>query len=382
MAHDCATDNDDLIGFPYPKSSSGRKCFMQKKLRILFRSQNDTSIGSTRIWINDLSYYLAQIGADTAINNGSEYKDYDVVIFEKGTPLKEIERAKKDNPNIICGLINPTDDADVRSDRLIGFLSARKASGKHYQAADFFIVGSVEERDYFLRYSPNVFMFPLIERIFTGTKTHTAKEVTTLSYHGNLQHLNQFAYNLKDALEELNGKYQIKLMVIYDLKLGEWTKGRPDIPIETYQWSSDTIEDLLLQSDIGLVPGVNTLPKSKYKKLLRISTGFYDGGQERFFSDYLLRFKNKSNAGRSFVYHQLSIPVVAGFNPSSFHIIGSNQNGFLAHSKEGWYSAIEQLILSPSLRTKMADGAKREFDKNYDPIVWAEGLYKSISSLV
>ena len=88
-----------------------------------------------------------------------------------------------------------------------------------------------------------------------------------------------------------------------------------------------------------------------------------------------------ANAGRAFVYHQLGIPVVAGFVPSMSHIIGSNQNGFLANSEDGWYYSIEELIKSTELRKKMSEQAKSEFDINYNPLIWAEDLAKKLTDL-
>ena len=50
-------------------------------------------------------------------------------------------------------------------------------------------------------------------------------------------------------------------------------------------------------------------------------------------TDYILRMKNKSNAGRAFVFHQLGIPVVADITPSNFHIMGGDDCGYLVNSK-------------------------------------------------
>ena len=51
-------------------------------------------------------------------------------------------------------------------------------------------------------------------------------------------------------------------------------------------------------------------------------------------NDYSLQFKVTSNAGRSHVFHQLGIPVVADFWPSNFEILTNPNCGRLAHSSE------------------------------------------------
>ena len=61
-------------------------------------------------------------------------------------------------------------------------------------------------------------------------------------------------------------------------------------------------------------------------------------------NDYLIRFKNTSNAGRCFVFHQLNIPVVAELLPSHFHILGNPENGFLTSSEESWYQSLMKFV--------------------------------------
>ena len=98
-------------------------------------------------------------------------------------------------------------------------------------------------------------------------------------------------------------------------------------------------------------------------------------------TDYLLRFKNKSNAGRSFVFHQLHIPVVASFMPSHFHVLGNPECGYLAHSMEGWLDGLRALALSARKRGTVARAAAKEFKRLYNPQVWADTLCQQISEL-
>lgn len=341
-------------------------------MKITFFSEKDTSVGSTRIWIYDLCHYLRNLqglSGYTQIVSSQEKYNTDVIIFEKSTSPKIVKEIKDRNPKALIGLINPS----FRKKFYI-------TNAESY--CDFFIVGSVEERDFSLQFSENVFIFPLIEKMYTKHKKHEKKETTVLSYHGNLHHLAQFQHGLKNALERIDKEYPIQLNIIYNTSVGKWKTGRPNIPIEIYDWNADTIENQLLESDIGLVPGIATQSNTAGHILKMLSIPFYNSRQGRSTEDFLLRFKNKTNAGRAFVYHQLKIPVVSGFIPSSFHIIGANQNGFLAHNSQGWYSAIKKLIESVDLRTEMAERAYLEFQKQYDPYTWAESLVKDIRKLV
>ena len=87
------------------------------------------------------------------------------------------------------------------------------------------------------------------------------------------------------------------------------------------------------------------------------------------------------NAGRAFVFHQLGIPMVACFMPSHFHILGNPECGYLAHSTEGWLTALRELSASKEKRQAVADAAFQEFRRLYDPLVWARRLADQIGEL-
>jgi len=326
-------------------------------MKILFIGNNDIKWGSARIWIHNLHHWFAELGYASSISDGGNYSEYDIVIFGKGTNLKNILDIKSKNPNALCGLINPTD---------IG-----KENKHALKEVDFFIVGSIEERDYYLRYNDNVFLFPLLERLFKIQKQHSDHTPIVMGYHGNLDHLNEFYPYLKEALEILAKKVPIKLIAVYDKEhWGQWHLGRPDIDIEDIQWNINTLEKQLLNCDIGLVPGLvpaNDIEKKNFAN----DFAAYD-------NDYILRFKNTANAGRAFVFHQLSIPVVAGFIPSNFHILSSPKCGFLAHYTEGWLHALKTLCLSAKIRQEIADEAFKEFNRLYNPLDWSKRLYEQI----
>jgi len=314
-------------------------------MKINFVSQNpDLNRGSFRIWIHDLCYYLNNIGVDANINY--EGKDSDVVIFDKSfSYVKKIDGIK-------VGYINP-----------VGFK-------KHN--ADFIIAGSLEEKDSLLC-NDNVFLFPLIEKMYQNCmlKIHKKTDKIKICFHGSSTHLYSFDSNLKNALEELYKSKNIELVVIQEKSIDDWVQGRPNIPIKFLQWNIKTVLNDIMSCDIGICPNV-TEPMIKPHDV-NIPFGLYD-------TDYLLRFKNKSNAGRAFVFHQLGIPVVADLTPSNFHILGNPDNGYIAMSQHGWLKSLQELTCE-NKRSLISFNAKKEFNRCYNPNEWAKRLYKSIEKI-
>ena len=318
--------------------------------KILFLpSSGSISTGSYRIWIEDLSYYLSQIKIDSKIGSDSDIADHDIIILGKGNHTKA-KGIKKQNKKV--GLINP-------------------AGGKNYNV-DFIIVGSLEEKDS-LSMNKNVILFPLIERLFQNKKIkdHQDKKTLRLCFHGHYPHLSKFEPFLKSALNEFSKEQEIELLTIHGNSNFKWQYGKPDIKVIFKTWNIKTIYEDILSCDIGLCPNATILPRN----ILETSTdlGLYD-------TDYSIRFKNKSNAGRSFVFHQLGIPVVADLTPSHFHILGNPDCGHIAMSKDGWLNALRELVCKDH-RNFIATNAKKEFDKLYNPLDWAKKIYNQILEL-
>ncbi len=322
-------------------------------MNFLFIDKGDNTKGSTRIWVHNLAHWLNRIGDTCEINYCTKPPDF--ILLGKSTSKKDIAETKTKHPKAIIGVINPS------------------ANNANQQCnADFYLVGSIEEQDYWMKHSYNTFIFPLIERIFSKQKKHCEKDTITLGYHGNLHHLNEFYPNLTHALNKLKDDLRIELKVIYDTNLGRWIKGRPSIPIKVVNWELSSIEDELLECDIGLCPGI--IPETN----IFFSRGIYNRRKH----DYLLRFKNKTNAGRAFVFHQLGIPVVGAFIPSHFQIMGDGLAGRLAHHWQGWYNHIHELASSVELRIMMATIAKSRFENFYNPLDWTRRLRSQLCDIM
>tara|TARA_B100001057_G_scaffold221315_2_gene221719 strand:+ start:9407 stop:10429 length:1023 start_codon:yes stop_codon:yes gene_type:complete len=340
-------------------------------MRFFFLKRGNEKLGSNRIFIENLSKWIDSLGYDVKVSTEIE-KDYDVYILSKYSSLNDIiEIQKLDNKKLI-GLVHPTDLSE----------KGKKMMNK----CDFLIVGSLEEKDYYLNFHENIIRFPQIEDIKIINKVHTKKDQILIGYHGNLEHLEEMEGACEYALEKLSQEHNIKLIAIYDFSLGKWKKGRPkNIEIEDINWTSvDKMVLDLKKVDIGIVPGTNNFfldQASTKKNLFYWMIKKFTGGNNNRINDYIIRFKTTSNAGRCFVFHQLGIPIVADFWPSHFEILGNSKCGMLAHSQNGWYQSLNKLIISAALRQEMSQNAHDTFIQKYDYTIWTKDLINQLKML-
>lgn len=321
-------------------------------MKICFYSKDENlTRGSYRIHVHDLNFYLNKIGVDSVINP-KNIEEYDVIICDKGTSVNK-------NPNQLQGVITPS-----------------REDGRNLKKFDFIIVGSAEEKASLVTWNKNSFIFPQIEKMYLGSplKIHEQKEELVIGYHGNPNHLNHLSLGLKNALERLSETVSLKLLITKSRLASPkyWTKGRPDIKIEWVDWNLKTIKDAISQFDIGIVPNISefALPNS-------LNTNIPDGVYK---SDIKIRFKNKSNIGRALVLFQMGIPVVADITPSNMHLLANPNNGHAVLDEQGWYSALQDLCC-PKRRQLIAQNAHEECERLYNPLKWAEILYKNILTI-
>ena len=321
------------------------------KIALIHKNTN-INIGSYRMWIHDLHIYLNQIGYKTVINP-KDVSPYDIIIYGKGMGGKQ-----KSNKKI--GIINPACD----NKSLI-------------QIMDFIIVGSIEERESIIQYNKNCFIFPLIENMYQNIqpKIHEKKDKITIGYHGNPNHLNHMALGLSKALERLSNTFNIELVILESqlnsLK-NNWIQGKPKIPIRIKKWNFKTLINDIQEFDIGIVPNISDIVHTNKLKP-NMTLGKYN-------TDIMIRFKNKSNNGRTLVLCQLGIPVVADITPSNMHILANPDNGYGVLSEEGWYQALIELLCEKN-RNFISQNAYKECSRLYNPLEWAKKLVKSIENI-
>ncbi len=171
--------------------------------------------------------------------------------------------------------------------------------------------------------------------------------------------------NITHAMELLPKKYHLEFWAMYNIKQqGKCKLGMPkNIPVKHIQWHKENYYKYLANADIGIVP--NMMPIRNINKL-KIKACVYKGYFNDSVDDYLIRFKMPSNPGRLIVFGMLGLSVVTDFYPSALQFIKDEQNGMLAYSMGGWYTALEKLIVSPALRQKLSFNMHKTIDQYFD----------------
>ena len=99
-------------------------------MRFVFNSKSNSDQSMVvRTCIDELSNDLNTLGQKTVINDWENYDKFDVAIFLSGE--SEIQKARKQNSNIIIGLADPKD-----------------SHKKEIKLADFLIVSSIESNQF------------------------------------------------------------------------------------------------------------------------------------------------------------------------------------------------------------------------------------------
>ncbi len=283
---------------------------------------------------------------DVVRNDWENYHNFDVALFM--APDSRVREAKEKNPKILAGIFDPK------------VSKARQRS--EARAADFLIVSSIEQRDFFLKYNKNVFIYYMFPDTPAFVKTHTQKEKIIIGYHGNKQHLDAMA-DVSWALDELANTHDIELRAIYNIeKLGKWKQNVPKVcKVAHVQWEEGKFLEGLKECDIGIAPSAIPAPKLFARPLQSFVYNPVSYNQ----NDYLVRFKMSNNPGRLYVFSELSIPVVTDFTPSASQMIQDGHSGALVGTKEGWKKALEELIESAEKRNMYAKNLKNFISDNH-----------------
>lgn len=321
---------------------------------------------SGKLCVEQIGPKLAKAGHSVIYNDWNHYEEYDLALFV--APDSDVRRAKRKNPNILAVIIDPK--SDIRRKR------------REAKCSDFLFVTSMEQRDFFLKYNKNVSIYLHFPDIKEMPKTHFKKHKIIIGYHGNKVHLNCMT-DLSKVLDCLSDKYNIEFWAMYNIeKLGKWRINVPKkCPVRHIQWSEDNYYKYLSQSDIGVVPAKIPMNTIIDRILVRFLSSFLINWPSYDKHDYLIRFKYSTNPGRIYQFSQFHIPVVAEFLPSYCQMIQNGSSGFLAYSREGWYDALEKLILNPDLRNKMSRNLKNFIDNHYSPEINFRKFNKKLNSL-
>lgn len=332
-------------------------------MKVSFVTANkDISSGSYRIWVNDLSKTFNEINIISEIFTLNELdkieKNTDVIIMCKSA-YKTCDHIKRMFPDVLLGAINI--DCKYSNENI-----------------DFVIVGSIEEYTSMSLYE-HVFIYPLIERKFKNIKikSHSNnKDTFDICFHGHYPHLFKFEPFLRAAIELFHKEIKpVNLKIITGNKHFKWQAGKPNVNVTMYNYDEDFV-DIIQSCDIGIVPNVSDMRLfvKDLQKQTSTEYGLYD-------TDFFLRMKNKTNAGRAYVLYQLGVPVIHDLSPSSFELLCKTGYNICAHDKDSYFREMKKL-LNCKLRNEIAIKNKEVFDNFYNPRDHAENLIKKIKEII
>lgn len=310
---------------------------------------------------------LKEKGCDVTVNDWSDYSKYDYIFFMG--PDSQVLKAKAQNKNARVGIMDPK----------IG-----NAPGlKEVRAADFLLVSSTEQRDFFLAYNPHVVIYYMFPETPEHKKIHQPNKKTVLGYHGNKLHLQNFRPHITNALINLSKRHELELVAVYNVeKLKPWkTELEQHFPVRHVQWSEEAVVESLKACDIGLVPNLVHVERSTSSLFSRLRHALQPCPYNCRWHDYVHRYKYSTNPGRLYVFSQLGIPIVSDFTPSSAHFLQDGLNGRVVDGVKGWEQAIEELIRSPLLRQTYADNLHAYISSHYTIEQNADTLLAFLTSL-
>ena len=333
-----------------PNQKDIKNILSKDKIKIAFIGKLDLSNGSDRVFCNSFSKFLNKQKnciSELIENNPKNIKS-DVLIFKKNFPVKGLRNFSNTTRNYLIGIVNPSDKNDG--------LEAIKI-------ADFAIVGSIEEKAYYSKYI-KCFVYPLIEEVSNKyIKNYDARPEKEICYHGNKQHLDFIDINLESALIKLvNEGYKFK--AIYNFKkLGKCKK---KFITQHIQWEKESWLEEISNSTVGICPSTHFTGIIQ-NKIAKIIT------RKRILrNDYLLQYKNTSNASRAFIFHQLKIPVIAEIGGSMHHLLGDEKAGYICYSERSWYEGISRLCKDKNLNKDFSEKAYELMKSFYNPDIWCQ----------
>jgi hypothetical protein len=317
-------------------------------------SNPDPSIGSYRIWIKDANKVMQEFGIDSIIpgmpNGRFNFRDDSAIILSKGDAhlSKTITTDMRKKHGIIVGAINV----------------ALPMSADDVLPLDFVVVGSTEEKISLQEFYNNVFIVNLIENIYSDKllKKHEDKDCINVGYHGWHPHLKTLNYwGAPKVFEEINKHKKVKITTVTDdpkkaNKVFLEMSIPESIEVDHKKWEYSSVTKDIESFDVCLVPNAKDISQ-EINLIEDPSSGLYK-------TDYVFRFKNKSNPGRAFVAYQLGIPVITDLTPSNMPMLHDEQCGFIVNGTNSFYRSL-MILLSAQNRDTISRKAQKRFNRVY-----------------
>ena len=172
----------------------------------------------------------------------SNYEKYDIGLFMTyPQDLDDLKAAKRSNPDLLTGLIDPRGSW----------------VGEYATCIDFLIVDSLEMRDFFSSWNKPMFTYLEYPSVPVIEKEHRNHRKIIIGYHGNRTHLSSLYPNISIALDTLAQQYELEFWATYNIDQGKCRVGLPRrAPVRHIQWREDIYENELSQVDIGIAPAL------------------------------------------------------------------------------------------------------------------------------
>ena len=314
-------------------------------------------------------FYTQGLGSidEITFNDRANYHKYDVALFMTyNDDLEDIVVAKKENPKIKIGVLDPR---------------GRKQIEPFLSYIDFFIVDSLEMKDFFSQYNRPICLYAEYPYFEGKIKKHVAKDKVVIGYHGNKVHLAGMYPHVTRAIELLGEEHDLEFWMVYNIKeLVKLNFGLPiNVKLRHIQWYETVYDEELSKVDIGIVPGLMPIRNiDKIRRKAGVCKYMFLDSED----DYIIKFKMPSNPGRIIVFARLGIPVVADFYPSALQLIQDGQTGLLACSAGGWFCALEKLIKDCDLRQRLSDNLQSLVNERFDYKVQNQNLLGFLKNII
>lgn len=338
-----------------------------KKINIIFSSSRTSSPSFQMYYENLINSHTSE---NLCLITGNEnpksvdYLKYEVALFMGFDP--QIELAKKINPNIKIGIVEP-----------------RATQRNNFEGVDFIVVNSLEAKDYFSQFGKPIFLYPVFPVMQKKIQLDEKPDKLILGYHGNKIHLDAMIPRITDAIDQVAKDIPLELWAMYNIeKLGRWIPKNEEMwnfKIKHIQFHESHYAKYIANVDIGLVPQFIPFITDKWWMRYFASLGSRYGEND---TNYILRFKDTTNFGRHLVFAQYQIPVISDMTPSACSLIEDGMDGFTVYSTAAWKRAIQVLANDSYKRAEMGEGLWDKVKEKYSINQLNHRLCEFISKLI
>ncbi|MFC1576779.1 glycosyltransferase [Candidatus Omnitrophota bacterium] len=328
-------------------------------MRVLFFLWGTPVRASTRVRGLYMAGQLRKMGLDCSTACGLvkylslpfRFKGYDRILFHRCYPLIDVcvqGFAKRIGKITVFDL----DDAPFGVSR-----SPRKEKEviRIMRNSNAVIVGSRKLAEFAKRYNDRVYQVPTTIDLdyYRPRKKTEDRDRITLGWIGASIGYKKDLLSLIKPLEELGGKYKIKLILVGALRqkdihkaFGAMKNVTAEI-IDTLDWADPLAgPSAIARFDIGLYPLI-----------------------DNEYNQYKCAFK-------ALEYMAMGLPAVASPVGENRFVIDNGVDGFLASNDEEWKDGISRLIEDTGLRREMGQKGRDKIERSYSTELWAGKLVK------